>query len=159
MRSEEIKTSRFVLMLILSMVLSCSLLWPLVLADQGRSAESFSNRWDFAFRVKRGFEDTSLPGSFCKDQMYLGGALTILQHKDTIDFSALYMGQIALEDLHRLRPGANVDNIELPSFVLDVEGYHDKLSAVILDNDIDLSLCQDASAGEKASGGINLFDY
>merc|ERR1719313_2928563 len=42
-------------------------------------------RWHSVMRVKRGMQDTSSPGCFCKDQAYLQGAVEVLQQRDKID--------------------------------------------------------------------------
>ena len=104
--------------------------------DMKQFCEDEELRWGFALRVKRGFEDTSIPGSFCKDQMYLEGALRILQQIDEIDFNALYMGQIALEDVERLRQGGEVEKIVVPWFMKDMDRYKDKLRAIIHENNM-----------------------
>ena len=56
-------------------------------------------RWKYVMRVKRGLTDTSQPGGFFKDQCYLKGAYTILRNRDVINFTELYCGKIAVEDL------------------------------------------------------------
>lgn len=50
-------------------------------------------------RVKRGFEDTSTPGGFCKDQVYLKGAVEILKNRDKIQIEQLFYGKISIQDL------------------------------------------------------------
>jgi len=99
--------------------------------------------WDFTLRVKRGYEDTSQPGSFCKDQMYLAGALKILHSKDRIDFKSLYMGQIALEDAERLRSGGDVQAIQIPNFMKDMSDYLNRLANIMSENDIDMSMYEE----------------
>merc|ERR1712224_883166 len=42
-------------------------------------------RWTECMRVKRGLVDASQPGTFCKDQCYLEGAIEILQQRPHID--------------------------------------------------------------------------
>ncbi|KAG7276859.1 hypothetical protein CRUP_007996 [Coryphaenoides rupestris] len=46
-------------------------------------------RWEYCLRAKRGQTDTSQPGCFSKDQVYLDGILRILRHRRTIDFKML----------------------------------------------------------------------
>jgi hypothetical protein len=56
-------------------------------------------RWKAALRAKRGMYDSAQPGGLYKDMAYLRGAVQILQYRNYIDFSSLYCGKIALEDL------------------------------------------------------------
>ncbi|KAF5892409.1 uncharacterized protein DAT39_017890, partial [Clarias magur] len=46
-------------------------------------------RWEYCVRAKRGQTDTSKPGCFNKDQVYLDGVLKILRHREKIDFQLL----------------------------------------------------------------------
>uniref|UniRef100_A0A8C5MUZ5 Microtubule associated tyrosine carboxypeptidase 2 n=1 Tax=Leptobrachium leishanense TaxID=445787 RepID=A0A8C5MUZ5_9ANUR len=56
-----------------------------------------NTRWDYCVRAKRGWTDTSQPGCFSKDQVYLDGILRILRHRHTIDFHLLIsMGKLSL---------------------------------------------------------------
>lgn len=51
-------------------------------------------------RVKRGQQDTSLPGGFYKDQAYLLGAVELLTHLDKIpDLRMLYASKLGVKDL------------------------------------------------------------
>jgi len=109
--------------------------------------------WDFAFRVKRGFEDTGRPGSFAKDQMYLHGALSILEKKDSIDFTALFMGQIALEDVERLKCGGDMVGIQLPQFLQDQDAYLQTLDAIIAENELNMHLSPQPSSCTTAVPG------
>lgn len=82
-----------------------------------------SRRWRFVLRVKRGMQDTSLPGGFYKDQVYLQGAVKILKNRKDIDFRRLYMGKLTLSDSERedLREKADMDCCKFPSFFDDME--------------------------------------
>ena len=57
------------------------------------------NRFRFALRLKRGMQDTKEPGGLYKDQVYLEGAIRVLQHRKTLDFAGLMCGKISLDDL------------------------------------------------------------
>lgn len=57
----------------------------------------FDDCWLQTLRVKRGMADTREPGAFCKDQATFDGAMRILEHRDKIDFGALYAGKVSLE--------------------------------------------------------------
>jgi len=43
-------------------------------------------RYRYVLRVKRGLADTSKPGGLYKDQVYLEGAMQLLQHRKEIDW-------------------------------------------------------------------------
>jgi hypothetical protein len=59
--------------------------------------------WVTTKRVKRGLADTSAPGGFLKDQVYLWGRLLVEEYVlGGGDLSKLYVGKIALEHLPRV---------------------------------------------------------
>jgi hypothetical protein len=93
-------------------------------------------RWNECLRVKRGLTDTAIPGSFCKDQCYLQGALAILVQRDHIDFRVLHCGRICLSDLHRVRKVARPAETLVPHFLRDIEAYHKLLERIAIVNDI-----------------------
>ncbi|XP_004708210.2 uncharacterized protein KIAA0895 homolog [Echinops telfairi] len=57
--------------------------------DIGKFVQDPNTRWDYCVRAKRGWTDTSQPGCFSKDQVYLDGILQILRYRETIDFHLL----------------------------------------------------------------------
>lgn len=61
-------------------------------------------RWKICLRVKRGIQDTSVPGTFSKDQSYFSGAIQVLRwlSEHNYDVTQLYFGKIALEDIDKL---------------------------------------------------------
>ena len=71
-------------------------------------------------RVKRGLNDTSQPGGLYKDQVYLEGALKLLENRKTIDWQVFYSAKINVEDLSRkkiLKDLKRGKGIVLPKFV------------------------------------------
>ncbi|XP_059713295.1 microtubule-associated tyrosine carboxypeptidase 1 isoform X2 [Haemorhous mexicanus] len=69
-------------------------------------------RWEYCVRAKRGQTDTSQPGCFSKDQVYLDGILRILRHRQTIDFPLLAaLGKVRA----RVRVGQGVADPTIPS--------------------------------------------
>ena len=76
-------------------------------------------------RVKRGIQNTEIPGGFYKDKVYLIGAVEILQNRNNIDFVELYCGKIDVKDLVRINQNKipnlilNKENIKLPLFMHD----------------------------------------
>ncbi|XP_025896613.1 uncharacterized protein KIAA0895 homolog, partial [Nothoprocta perdicaria] len=57
--------------------------------DVGKFVKDPNTRWDYCVRAKRGWTDTSQPGCFNKDQVYLDGILRILRYRESIDFHLL----------------------------------------------------------------------
>lgn len=98
-------------------------------------------RWDYCFRAKRGLLDTSQPGGFVKDQMYLTGAMEILEQRRVIDFEAMYIGKLSVPDAHRAKCTglARLDNLRLPIFLATSEDrrrYLELMDEIVRDNDL-----------------------
>lgn len=124
---------------------------------------STDERWDYCVRAKRGLLDTSQPGGFVKDQMYLTGAMEILEQRHRIDFEALYIGKLSVVDAHRAKCTglARTANIQLPVFLQNAEQkarYHTLLDDCVKGNDLTDLLDQktgplQGGAGVGAGGG------
>ena len=78
-------------------------------------------RYKYVLRVKRGLSDTSQPGGLYKDQVYLEGALKLLENRKDIDWPLFYSAKLNIEDLKRPRLLKKLvkDDIVLPKFVHD----------------------------------------
>lgn len=88
-------------------------------------------RWNMCVRVKRGISDTSIPGAFSKDQVYLRGVIKMLDWLDKhhYDPRPLYVGKIAVKDLHKARVLKNPTwTVRLPAFL---ENFGDDYVAAI----------------------------
>lgn len=101
--------------------------------------QSVDERWDFCVRAKRGLSDTSQPGGFAKDQMYLAGAVEILENRHRINFDALYAGKISLNDAARAKATglARTNNMMLPKFLRGTQQrarYQTLLDEIVRDN-------------------------
>ncbi|XP_059926917.1 microtubule-associated tyrosine carboxypeptidase [Gadus macrocephalus] len=95
-------------------------------------------RWEYCLRAKRGQMDTSQPGCFSKDQVYLDGILRILRHRRTIDFKMLTsLGKVSFEDVDRLRPLAVLRRTRIPHFMQDPERYLQHLDNIVAANELD----------------------
>lgn len=89
-------------------------------------------RWEYCVRAKRGQTDTSQPGCFSKDQVYMDGILRLLRHRRTIDFQMLVaLGKVSYEDVDRLKKFAVLDNPRIPHFLRDQERYQQQLDYII----------------------------
>ncbi|XP_049573760.1 microtubule-associated tyrosine carboxypeptidase [Syngnathus scovelli] len=95
-------------------------------------------RWEYCLRAKRGQTDTSQPGCFSKDQVYLDGILRILRHRRNIDFKMLTsLGKVSYEDVEKLRHIAVINDARIPHFMQDQERYLQHLDHIVAVNKVD----------------------
>ncbi|EOB05244.1 Uncharacterized protein KIAA0895-like, partial [Anas platyrhynchos] len=98
---------------------------------------SFCVRWEYCVRAKRGQTDTSQPGCFSKDQVYLDGILRILRHRQTIDFPLLAaLGKVSYEDVNRLKKFGVLEKARIPHFMQDLERYMKQLDHIVTTNQL-----------------------
>jgi len=65
------------------------------------------------------------------------GALNLLTNVETIDWTALYSGEICIDEVHRVRRVARRDIISLPTFLADVDKYRKQLREIAVINGLD----------------------
>ncbi|XP_029445350.1 uncharacterized protein KIAA0895 homolog [Rhinatrema bivittatum] len=105
--------------------------------DLGRFVKDPNTRWDYCVRAKRGWTDTSIPGCFGKDQVYLDGILQILRHRETINFQLLtVLGKVSYEDVDRLKKFAITENIRIPHFLQNQSQYKEQLEKIMEVNEL-----------------------
>lgn len=105
--------------------------------DVAKFVNDPNTRWDYCVRAKRGWTDTSQPGCFSKDQVYLNGILQILRHRETIDFNLLTaLGKVSFEDVDRLKQYGVVQNARIPHFLQDRPRYMQYLEKIMEVNDL-----------------------
>ncbi|XP_066531027.1 putative tyrosine carboxypeptidase MATCAP2 isoform X2 [Hoplias malabaricus] len=98
----------------------------------GRFLHDPNTRWDYCVRAKRGQTDTSQPGCFSKDQVYLDGILKILRHRDKINFQLLTaLGKVSYEDVERLKGLAAMEHVRIPHFLQDRSRYSEQLQKIM----------------------------
>ncbi|KAM4724850.1 putative tyrosine carboxypeptidase MATCAP2 [Anableps anableps] len=103
----------------------------------GRFVQDPNTRWDYCVRAKRGQTDTAQPGCFSKDQVYLEGILKILRYRDKIDFPMLMaLGKVSFEDVDRLKPLAQMENVRIPHFMQDQGRYAEQLTKIMVVNQL-----------------------
>ena len=107
--------------------------------DLEKYVDNPRQRYKYVLRVKRGLNDTSKPGGLYKDQVYLEGALKLLEHRRDIDWQGFYSAKLNLEDLKRpkLMKKLKKDDLVLPKFVEDPEEYVRRLDVIAKHNFID----------------------
>uniref|UniRef100_A0A8D0DZ97 Microtubule associated tyrosine carboxypeptidase 2 n=1 Tax=Salvator merianae TaxID=96440 RepID=A0A8D0DZ97_SALMN len=100
--------------------------------DIGKFVTDPNTRWDYCVRAKRGWSDTSLPGCFSKDQVYLDGILRILRYRHSIDFHLLTaLGKVSYEDVDRLKDLGMTENMRVPHFLQDYTRYMEHLEKIM----------------------------
>ncbi|XP_074864974.1 microtubule-associated tyrosine carboxypeptidase 1 isoform X2 [Carettochelys insculpta] len=100
-----------------------------------RYAQDARVRWEYCVRAKRGQTDTSQPGCFSKDQVYLDGILRILRHRKTIDFRLLAaLGKVSYEDTEELKKFGALEKARIPHFMRDLERYRQQLEHIMVTN-------------------------
>ncbi|XP_040820703.1 uncharacterized protein KIAA0895 homolog isoform X1 [Ochotona curzoniae] len=105
--------------------------------DIGKFVKDPSTRWDYCVRAKRGWTDTSQPGCFSKDQVYLDGILQILRYRESIDFHLLTaLGKVSYEDVDRLKELAVTENLRVPHFLQDHSRYMEHLEKIMEVNEL-----------------------
>ncbi|XP_046952909.1 putative tyrosine carboxypeptidase MATCAP2 [Lynx rufus] len=105
--------------------------------DIGKFVKDPNTRWDYCVRAKRGWTDTSQPGCFSKDQVYLDGILQILRYRETIDFHLLTaLGKVSYEDVDRLKGLAVIENMRVPHFLQDHGRYMEHLEKIMEVNEL-----------------------
>jgi hypothetical protein len=107
--------------------------------DLEKYVDNPKQRYKYVLRVKRGLADTSQPGGLYKDQVYLEGALKLLEKRNEVDWHAFYSAKLNIEDLHRPRLMKKLVKKELvlPKFVEDVDEYKRCLDVIAKHNFID----------------------
>lgn len=105
--------------------------------DIGKFVKDPNTRWDYCVRAKRGWTDTSEPGCFSKDQVYLDGVLQILRFRESIDFHLLTaLGKVSYEDVDRLKELAVTENMRVPHFLHDHSRYMEHLERIMEVNEL-----------------------
>lgn len=96
---------------------------------------SAERRFKTCLRAKRGLTDTSQPGAFTKDQVYLTGTVKIARwlHNNHYNMEYLYIGKVALEDLERVQELSPKHVLQVPAFMNQVD-YKKQLRQVITFN-------------------------
>ncbi|XP_061443591.1 putative tyrosine carboxypeptidase MATCAP2 isoform X1 [Rhineura floridana] len=105
--------------------------------DIGKFVTDPNTRWDYCVRAKRGWADTSVPGCFSKDQVYLDGILRILRYRHSIDFYLLTaLGKVSYEDVDRLKDLGMIENMRVPHFLQDRTRYMEHLEKIMEVNEL-----------------------
>jgi hypothetical protein len=78
----------------------------------------FNHVWLSCVRLKRGLQDTSQPGGFTKDLVYLEGLIQVLEYltEPGNDVKDLYLGKIDISQLPAIKAQAVTDNLVYPEF-------------------------------------------
>ena len=104
--------------------------------DLEKFIDSPKRRFKVCLRVKRGMVFTGRPGGMYKDQIYLEGAVKILQKRKEIDFKSLYAGKISLGDLERMKKKLRTMSLKLPWYLSSEDEYARALDRIADFNEI-----------------------
>ena len=96
-------------------------------------------RFKITLRAKRGQTDTSIPGGYTKDQVYLRGVIKVWNWLLEHDFNVqdLYIGKVGLGDVERLLPLAVRAKERYPRFLQDKVAYKKKIMRIMKLNKLD----------------------
>lgn len=80
---------------------------------------SFNKAWAKTMRLKRGLTDTSMPGGFSKDLIYLEGLIEVIDYLLNPDnqWQYLYLGKIACSTATNYQHIAKWENLSYPDFL------------------------------------------
>lgn len=94
-------------------------------------------RWKICLRVKRGLRDTSEPGGYKKDLVYLTGIFELSKWLRAHNFSAqeLYIGKVHHNDIEKMKSFSALTSYSSPSFLKDPL-YGKKLDKILKANGI-----------------------
>lgn len=107
--------------------------------DLKKYIDDKERRFKVCLRVKRGISDTSIPGAFSKDQIYLRGTIKVLQWLKDNDFQLehVYLGKLAVEDIERIRQLPHEANSVLPHFYTrDKKAYKQQILEIKKANEL-----------------------
>lgn len=109
--------------------------WSDLNAELKQYVSDRDRRFKICLKVKRGQRDTSQPGSFPKEQLYLRGSIVAARWLIEHNFAAnrLYLGKIACEDVEAAEKLSALvpENIVLPQFLADREAYKEAVKEII----------------------------
>jgi hypothetical protein len=93
--------------------------------------------WVFCLRAKRGLKDTSQPGGYTKDIVYLKGAIDVARWLERHEYDPrdLYLGKIAFQDVDKCLAFKSVREPVLPLFSKS-SGYSESLFSIIKENEL-----------------------
>ena len=98
--------------------------------------------WSICLKVKRGLKDTSMPGGFTKNQVYLAGTIEVLRwlKKNHYDARPLYVGKVSTEDVQTALQNSalSLEELAVPQLILNREWYKAQLEQIARDNKLPL---------------------
>lgn len=98
--------------------------------------------WSICLKVKRGLKDTSMPGGFTKNQVYLAGTIDVLRwlKKNHYDARPLYVGKVAVEDIQVALQNSvlSLEELKVPQIILNPEWYKAQMEQIARDNKLPL---------------------
>lgn len=95
--------------------------------------------WDMALRQKRGLTDTSQPGGWSKNHLYLEGTVKVARWilNPQNDPRLLYAGKIAIEDIQFVKTMPPNPELIYPTFFQDMDNYKQEIANIYELNQLD----------------------
>jgi len=113
-------------------------------ADLKKFISDRQRRFNICLKVKRGIADTSVPGAFTKNQVYLEGTIRVAQWLVKNDFAIekLYVGKIDTIDLNKAwsQSELSLRDLQVPAFTHDRTLYKEAVLDTIKTNKLPLRL-------------------
>lgn len=113
-------------------------------ADLKKFLTDRQKRFSICLKVKRGIGDTSIPGAFSKNQVYLHGTIKVAQWLVKNDFAVekLYIGKIDVSDLTKAwaQSVLSQNDLLIPDFAKKKEKYKETVMDIIKVNKLPVRL-------------------
>ncbi len=115
-------------------------------ADLKKYISNKQKRFTICMKVKRGLSDTSVPGAYTKNQVYLAGTIAVAQWLINNDYAVekLYVGKIDLADLPKAwaQTSLSVADLRLPTCIQDRVRFKASLVEIIETNDLPVKVAK-----------------
>lgn len=113
-------------------------------ADLKKFISDRQKRFSLCLKVKRGITDTSVPGAFSKNQVYLQGTIQVAQWlvKNEFAIDKLYVGKIDIADLTKAWTDSvlSLNDLEIPEFAKNKTQYKEAVLDIIRVNKLPVRL-------------------
>lgn len=113
-------------------------------ADLKKFVNDREKRFSLCLKVKRGITDTSVPGAFSKNQVYLAGTVRVAQWlvKNDFDIEKLYVGKIDIDDINKAwtQSVLSLNDLLIPDFAKKKKQYRETVTDIIRSNKLPIKL-------------------
>ncbi len=124
-------------------------------ADLKKFISDRQKRFSICLKVKRGIYDTSVPGAFTKNQVYLTGTIRIAQWlvKNEFAVDKLYVGKIDTNDLTKAWSESvlSLNDLQIPDFAKNRAQYKETVMDIIRVNKLPVRLPKESVVDETVA--------